>query len=131
MKFREYLDNLVLLEEEGGELFRFNGYVFYIAGRTEGKIPHIHFRKSEKLGAIRLDIAEYFPHGNPLKYTSELSKKNQLLFYSFMSAKQSKVNIQGINTNYQLAIYLWNMIPDGLKLNIDNEMPDYRELKMP
>lgn len=127
----KFLKNIILLEEEGGELFRFNGLIFYIAGRTEGKIPHLHFRNQDRIGAIRLDIAEYFPHGNPLKYTDKLTSKEQKIFYYLMTAKQTKITFGEVKTNYQLSLYLWNQIPDVIQLDLNNQVPDYKNLKMP
>lgn len=109
-----------ILFEEGGELFRFNSIVFRINGRTEGKYPHLHFRRSNgKEGAIRLDIAEYYLHGNPLKYTETLSKSELKLF------------VKNISINYKRDCSLWNYIPDGLKINIDNNPPNYNNIVYP
>lgn len=46
MNLKEIIND-IFLEEEGGELFRFNGIVFRINGRTERKYPHLHFRRSK------------------------------------------------------------------------------------
>ena len=116
MNFKEAFDN-ALNEEEGGEILRFNGIVFRINGRTEGKKPHLHFQDANRIGAIRLDVAEYFPHGNPLRYTDKLTKKEVKMFTSLFTDEV-----------YKRACELWNAIPDGLKLDGNNK-PNYLMLK--
>ena len=88
---KEILDRILTEEEEDGEIFRFNDLVFRLAGRTEGKIPHLHFnnRANTRFGAIRLDINSYFPHGG--KYADKLNKKENILFNTFMTKKYLKV----------------------------------------
>lgn len=77
MNLKEIIDS-VLNEEEGGEVLRFNNIKFYVSGRTEGKLPHLHFVDANRIGAIRLDIASYFPHGNPL--TEKIDNRSKYRF---------------------------------------------------
>ena len=117
---KEILDRILTEEEEGGEIFRFNDLVFRLAGRTEGKIPHIHFnnRANTRFGAIRLDINSYFPHGG--KYTDKLNKKENMLFNTFMTKKV-----------FESIAETWNkQHPDGLKLN-PKLKPNYSVIIMP
>ena len=130
MNLKEIIDN-VLNEEEGGEILRFNEIKFYISGRTEGKKPHLHFKDANRIGAIglglqdwgyrigaiRLDISFYFPHGNPLKYTDKLTKREVKIF--------AKLFTDGI---YKQACELWNLLPDTLKLDGKNK-PNYLMLR--
>ena len=118
MNLKEIVDKELILEEEGGELFRFNGIIFRIKGRAEGDIPHLHFiRSSGKEGAIRLDAAAYFPHGNPPKYTEKLSSKELKTFCTYISRA------------FKEACRLWNELPTTkFKVN-DKVMPDYSKLK--
>ena len=110
MNLKEIIDNVLNEEEEGGEILRFNEIKFYISGRTEGKKPHLHFKDANRIGAIRLDIASYFPHGNPLKYTDKLTRREVKIF--------AKLFTDGI---YKQACELWNLLPDTLKLNGKNK----------
>ena len=66
---------------------------------------------------IRLDIASYFPHGNPLKYTDKLTKKEVKIFASLFTDKI-----------YKRACELWNALPDVLELD-GNSKPNYLTLK--
>ena len=66
---------------------------------------------------IRLDIASYFPHGNPLKYTDKLTRREIKIF--------AKLFTDGI---YKQACELWNLLPDTLKLNGKNK-PNYLMLR--
>ena len=116
MNLKEIIDN-TLNEEEGGEILRFNKIKFYISGRTEGKDPHLHFRDADRIGAIRLDYASYYPHGNPLKYTDKLTKKEVKMFARLFT-----------DEIYKYACELWNYIPDGLKLSGENK-PNYLMLR--
>ena len=116
MNLKEIIDS-VLNEEEGGEVLRFNNIKFYVSGRTEGKLPHLHFVDANRIGAIRLDIASYFPHGNPLKYTDKLTKKEVKIFASLFTDKI-----------YKRACELWNALPDVLELD-GNSKPNYLTLK--
>ena len=119
LNIKEIIDT-VLTEEEGGELFRFNRIVFRIKGRTEGKNPHLHFlRPNCREGAIRLDVAEYYPHGNPLHYTETLSKKELSQFIAFISS------------SYERACELWNYIPDGNKIDPKGKIPNYLNIIYP
>lgn len=117
MNLKEIIDNVLNEEEEGGEILRFNKIKFYISGRTEGKKPHLHFKDANRIGAIRLDIASYFPHGNPLKYTDKLTRREAKIF--------AKLFTDGI---YKQACELWNLLPDTLKLNGKNK-PNYLMLR--
>lgn len=105
----------LLFEEEGGELFRFDGIRFFVNGRTEGMIPHIHFMTADRKlnGTIRLDVAKYFPHGG--KYTSKLSVPLLRKFLTYMTAEK-----------YNEACELWNRLPNVP--TVSQEMPDYSEL---
>ena len=117
MKFSEALD---LVCEEYSAI-NFNGLRFYIKF-LEGTISHIHFENKDKTisGAIRLDKPLYFPHGNPLKYASKLSKKELQKFIQEIS-----------KNNYQLWKQLvldWNKnCRNGNKIDISN-IPNYLEL---
>ena len=117
---KEILDRILTEEEEGGEIFRFIVLIFRLAGRTEGKVPHLHFNnKAEtRFGAIKLNTNYYFPHGN--KYTDRLSKKENVLFNIFMTKKV-----------FENVAKIWNeQHPDGLKLN-PKLKPDYSVIIMP
>lgn len=117
---KEILDRILTEEEEGGEIFRFNDLVFRLAGRTEGKVPHLHFnnRANTRFGAIRLDINSYFSHGG--KYTDKLNKKENILFNTFMTKKV-----------FESIAETWNkQHPDGLKLN-PKLKPNYSVIIMP
>ena len=116
MNLKEIIDS-TLNEEEGGEVLRFNDIKFYISGRTEGKFPHLHFKDADRIGAIRLDVASYFPHGNPLKYTDKLSRREVKIFDSLFT-----------DEIYKRACELWNFLPDGLKIDGNNK-PSYLQLK--
>lgn len=117
---KEILDRVLTEEEEGGEIFRFNDLVFRLAGRTEGKIPHLYFnnRAGTRFGAIRLDTNSYFPHGG--KYTDKLDKKENILFNTFMTKK-----------TFEKVAEIWNQQhTDGNKLD-PKQKPDYSTIIMP
>ena len=109
MNLKEIIDN-VLNEEEGGEILRFNEIKFYISGRTEWKKPHLHFKDANRVGAIRLDIASYFPHGNPLKYTDKLTRREVKIF--------AKLFTDGI---YKQVCEVGKVRADALKLSGRNK----------
>ena len=88
----------------------------FLEERKEKK-PHLHFKDANRIGAIRLDIASYFPHGNPLKYTDKLTKREVKIF--------AKLFTDGI---YKQACELWNLLPDTLKLDGKNK-PNYLTLR--
>ena len=117
MNFKNLFDDLLLNEEEGGEILRFNKIKFFIAGRTEGKNPHMHFKDANREGAIRLDIPEYYPHGNPLKYTDKLTRRELKQFCALFN-----------DEIYKEACRLWNFFPDGLKLSGENK-PNYLTMR--
>lgn len=66
-----------------------------------------------------MDIPEYYPHGNPPHYTEILSKRELTQFCYF------------INKTYKRACELWNCIPDGIKINQENNVPDYLKIVYP
>lgn len=82
--FMKFIDALNIINEEY-QFGEANGIRFFIRFR-EGKIPHIHFvsKNLKRSGAILLEKPQYFPHGNPLKYTDILSKKECLNFNNML-----------------------------------------------
>ncbi len=91
-------------------------------------IPHMHIMDTNEEGlldaCIRIDEAEYFPHG---KHTDILNRKQKDMFITLMEG--TKLARGGVVvTNWQRALDLWNENTNHVQLPEDMDMPDYRKL---
>lgn len=91
-----------------------------------GNIPHVHIvdtaTRGEKFSScVKLEVAEYFPHGDKDKFNTKERKE----FDKFM---RSKPRNNRYATNYEYACEMWN--GNNLKTTVDSsrEQPDYTKL---
>ena len=133
LKFSEAME-IINEEYKFGEA---DGVRFFIRF-NEGKYGHIHFesKNGEKSGAILLERPQYFPHGNPPKYTGTLNKKELINFVKILNEEPDKMK-QGWTIWHQLC-YDWNKnCRDGEKIElydhngIFKSMPDYENIVYP
>ena len=84
-----------------------------------GKVPHLHFQNLEGVdGCLRLDKAQYFPHG---RHRSKLNTKQMRALVKFMKQPYRERGI----TNWEHTIDLWNDNNSDVVLPDDTPMPDY------
>ena len=133
MKFDEILQ---IVNEE----YKFGdecGIRFFIRFK-EGKYGHIHFESKDgtRKDAILLERPQYYPHGNPLKYTDTLSKKELIKFISIINKEPDKLKT-GWTIWHQLC-YDWNKYClDGNKIvlytpdGILKDTPNYEKIVYP
>lgn len=93
----------------------------------EGLISHFHIykgnlKKPEFHSCIRIDINEYFLHGNKLDILNSKQRKDLM---EWLLSNNEDLDV----SNYTAIIILWNMNNRKLKLNKDREIPNYLELK--
>lgn len=107
-------------------------YISIFSG--EGAIPHLHFYTNENDikngGAIRLDKAEYFPHGR--NYTKKLNANDLDEFIQWLNSYSQEYKVLNYEiTTYQNLCILWRQNnPDFIKLLPYNaEQPDYTKIK--
>lgn len=93
-----------------------------------GNIPHVHIidtaTRGEKFSScVKLEVAEYFPHGG--KYKDKFNAKERKAFDKFM---RSKPRNNRYATNYEYACAMWN--DNNSKRNVDEtrEQLDYTKL---
>lgn len=100
--------------------------VYVYGGTAEGPEPHCHVvRSGIKVGAndvcVRLDIADYFPHG---KYKDKFTGKEKKIFDAFMRFVNPN---NGTKSNWEVAVDLWN----GLGGNSSNKKKIVSAIKQP
>ena len=83
-------------------------YEVYVVTDDPEKVPHVHIRgtvEKEKVSevCVRLDSPVYFHHGQS---TAILNASENEAFAAFMNAKPQ---IGRYDTNYELAVDLWNL----------------------
>lgn len=114
--------------------------VGFIGGKLEvyvwtddpGNIPHVHIRDANSQGhefetCVRLDKADYFLHGH---YTDKLNSSQKKALMSFM---QDSPKSPRYNTNYDLAVDMWNLNNSNVTItpqqnNGTTLIPDYTGL---
>lgn len=88
-----------------------------------GNIPHFHFVGDGLDGCIRIDKAEYFPHGH---HKSKLNTKQIRKLVKFLkSPYRGRQN----ETNWSHLVDLWNDNNSDVELPDDYPMPDYLNIE--
>lgn len=101
------------------------GYEIYVHTDDPGKIPHFHIwdysTKGEKFHTcIKIEVAEYFNHnGKEDKLNHKLKKE----LVDFLEKPYNTYL-----TNWQLLLIMWNINNSDVKVDEDQEMPDYMTL---
>jgi hypothetical protein len=95
----------------------------------EGKIPHLHFYciQDGRKGCIRLDVAQYFSHGNK---SDRLSKKELKSFIKWLDEDCHLFKVFNVSLkNYDYICQLWNENNPNNTFNFDLiDEPDYSSL---
>lgn len=94
-----------------------------------GYIPHVHIidasTRGEKFSScVKLESAEYFPHGG--KYKDKLNTKERKAFQTFM---ESKPRNKRYSTNYEYACSMWNDNNSSVNIDENHPIPNYLDLK--
>ena len=96
---------------------------------NEGPIPHFHFYSKTGGdyggGCIRLDLPEYFNHGN---HTEKLNRRNIKRVQEWAKSPHRLLGRYGLNNWEAMCIY-WNDSNPDHPLPDNLEMPDYSKLK--
>lgn len=96
----------------------------------EGNIPHFHFDhiQSKRKGCIRIDVAEYFDHGD--KYKDRLTNKEIKNLILWLKSDKTVFKKFGSNiTIYDYIKILWDDNNPNYPLKEDYKIPDYEQLK--
>lgn len=96
--------------------------------RREGEnIPHLHLDCGDSFSCcIRLEVPEYFIHGG---HQDILNSKQRKQFDRYMRSTPDKPGARKrFETNWHLAVFLWNQLPNALPVDEDQPIPDYRKL---
>lgn len=87
-----------------------------------GHIPHFHFIGDGLDGCIRIDKAEYFPHGH---HKSKLNTKQIRKLVKFLKSNNNHYGL----TNWQTLLLFWNTNNSDIELPDDYPMPDYLNIE--
>lgn len=129
MKFKKLFTKVLF--EERLEFLEKKSNIKFCLEFKEGKIPHLHFYTKDKKidGAIKLEVAEYFPHGKPIKYISVCPQKALEKFNEWIHNDNNYINLC-MNWN--------NNVKDGNKIYIPKDeyelqtrIPNYSNTIMP
>lgn len=109
---------------EMAEIGKVDKFIVFIWSRDGGEIPHFHvgdaatYPKCTQFStAIKIETAEYFPHGG--KYTDNLNSKQKKKLNNFLK------EIDDDETNWKYLVRTWNKNNSNHKLNINTPQPDY------
>ena len=129
------LQNLELLDEMAYKVgITDDSYLIYVNSDDSGYVPHFHYvdetsrGKDKKKGfhtCIRIDVPEYFKHGNK----QDILNSNQLKeLIEFLKQPFKRPQFNG--TNWEFIRMSWN--DNNSKQNVDEElkMPDYSKLNI-
>lgn len=102
-----------------------NHYEIYVNTNDPGNIPHFHIRDASTRGeifhtCIRFDANEYFHHTGKEGVLNAHERKCLIKFFNSPTGNK-KFN----GTNWELAVYLWNLNNSNIPLDDDIQMPDY------
>lgn len=95
----------------------------------EGNIPHLHFyhKQTNRRGCIRLDVPQYFSHGNKCDKLKAREVKNFILWLNSNAKSFSAIGID--LTNYEYLGILWNdNNPEHIIDFTEFSQPDYSQL---
>ncbi len=125
MKFADAL-KLVLKEEQNVGTYTSTSGIWEVeVYELEGNLPHVHVTTADgKISAPRLDIANYFIHGNKRYIMSSKERKD---FDNFMNEKNKAFPEY---TNWEFCAYEWNKNSNH-KIKVGKEKPNYRLLPSP
>ena len=116
-------DDSISLEGNIGQFGKStNGEEFHvdIYSHEGDNLPHLHITKGKSIDCcIRLDVAEYFPHG---KHTSAVNGRTIRKFIAFLNKKNPRYEM----SNYKVAILLWNENNLHIQLDENRKMPNYK-----
>ncbi len=102
-------------------------YEVFINTDDPGSIPHVHVRDKNNWKrfhcCVKLETAEYFPHGNKV---SEFNSQERKLFAEFMESLISKRKFNG--TVWDYCTLEWDANNSKYEISDDVERPDYRKL---
>lgn len=114
---------------EMAEIGKFGKLIIYVWTRDGGEIPHFHIgdavsfpRCSHFSTAIKIESAEYFPHGG--KYTHKLNSKQRKELMKFLNSTD-----EFGDTAWKLIKQMWNKGISSHKVKPTLPLPDYTKLK--
>lgn len=101
-------------------------YEVWVYTNDEGELPHLHVVGKQKLldCCVRLDIAEYFIHGN---HCDMFNKQQRDAFVKFIRSSPTSVRVKA-ETRWDLAVFFWNENTSRTSIPDDVVMPDYSQL---
>lgn len=113
---------------EMAKIGRFKDLYIYIWMNDGGNVPHFHISDSANYPqnstieiSVKIQSAEYFPHGN--KYEDQLNSKQKKELVKFFNSKTAL----GVS-NWMILIDTWNRNNSSINLPISTPMPDYTKL---
>lgn len=129
-ELKQSLENALTESEmlcEMAEVGRVGKYVVFVWSRDGGEIPHFHVgdastypRCTKFSAAIKIEVAEYFPHGG--HYTDRFNSKETKALANFL-----KKEVDG-DTNWEFIRKAWNRGTSNHKVAPSHPMPDYTKL---
>lgn len=112
---------------EMAKIGRFKDLYIYIWMNDGGNVPHFHISDSANYPqnstveiAIKIEKAEYFPHGG--KYTDKLNSKQKKELVKFFKESEDG------ESNWKYLLKTWNRNNSTMKLTLSTPMPDYTQL---
>ena len=132
LKFDEYIEQDMILEM--ARVGFMGQYEIYVHTDDPGYVPHVHIRDTATKGhkfetCVKLKSNEYFLHG---KYTDTMNSTMRKNFAEFM---ESRCVIDRYDTNYELAVDMWNLNNSKESVVIPRDengdiiIPNYRTIK--
>lgn len=104
-------------------------FVVFIWSRDPGFIPHFHIGDSETYPkctkfqtCLKIESPEYFPHGG--KYTDRLNSNQLEQLIEFLKTEDEEGE-----SNWKFLLRTWNRNSSKMKVEINQEIPDYTLLK--
>ena len=105
----------------------FDEYEIYIHTDDPGNVPHFHIWDASTKGnnyhtCIRIDKPEYFHHTGKEDILNSKDKKDLVRFL------KSKPKNERYDNYWQILVDEWNRNNSIIKIDPDQEMPDYTKL---
>ena len=123
------IEKIIHLNEDFAAVGKFNSCKVGVYGK-EGPIPHFHIERSDgEKCCIRIDKAEYFNHGDEKKYKLKFNSVERKELVNWLCSKSDLYKALDIDLSiYRNIVLLWNQNNPHYTIDLNIEMPNYKEL---
>ena len=107
-------------------------YEIFVCTNDPGKIPHFHVRDMDDWSrfhtCVRIDVPEYFHHGNK-QDTFNSRERKQLQDFMNQCPKKKMYDENGNQlNNWQVICFMWDINNSDVEIKENTSQPDYTKL---